>query len=764
MELVYKTLEVLGTLYTDSSIELAVRSSLSNTGSIITYIATILVALTAIALPLTQQSLQWMEDKYDSESLVKYLNQMAPISADLIVPRVLSYMVFGLILYLVGDAIPTAIEVIALFIVVVYFVYIVIMYSRYFSYIFKNLSSTTYMYDKIRCKTQNLSELTSTEVVVLMDIERARLIKKLEISDLSKEAKDLGYSLKNADGVEFVDHMNCYLNGLYKILYGLPRDASQEKYTKIANLLSYLSFQLLGDPRYNLSFENLKEIIVWVESQRNDSYKPLISGRFLCEFHFIKSLSKINVSELINYIRMLVRFAKDEKLPVVTELYTNLCLSMEYKKSDSFDLHYFFHSRLRTNDLYRTNLNQKLETLLVSEKLDVTELTVRSILEDAGVIVDSDVDKLIEEFIYKNWINKYNIMSEKLAYSFLFYFHTNENYLLSLRNTNNPLKSDICNFSNDILPNSIDEIFSSLVNAENLEYVEFWESPKESIIHSCGVLLVYEVVKCLYNKTEPSLTCRSYVYSDLESLIFAVRRLSVIVNNITTISAVSQFISSHYLTVDVVLESTKNILRKIKIELKEYKYELEERGYLDDGVVKNIEQVYFDAVKNNTIIPMLLKKVKLVKDSSFTFRGSFPRATFLRNTNVHTDFSNLGTTVNNYLASQFYLILQKRGTCLVKEFPETNLGIEIVILTSGIKEYLSNNGCVFIGDEIIWPDGSKAHYFVVNCRFFNSFYCATNKDYLFKYQIGKINPFEFELVDQGKQVETNVHFYFKANV
>ncbi|HDM8240888.1 TPA: hypothetical protein P0E19_005264, partial [Vibrio campbellii] len=252
MESVYKALEVLGELYTDSPIELAANSSLSNIASIITYIATILVALTAIALPLTQQSLQWMEDKYDSESVVKYLNQRAPISADSIVPRVLSYMVLALLLYLVNDAFPTAIRLITLLLVVAYFAYVVIIYARYFSYVFRNLSSTTYIYDKIRGKTQNINELTTTEIVVLMDIERARLINKVEVSDLSEEARKLGYSLKSADGVEFVEHMNCYLNGLYKILYGLPRDASQEKYTRIANLLSYISFQLLGDPRYTV--------------------------------------------------------------------------------------------------------------------------------------------------------------------------------------------------------------------------------------------------------------------------------------------------------------------------------------------------------------------------------------------------------------------------------------------------------------------------------------------------------------------------------
>ncbi|MHA2779547.1 hypothetical protein ACXZ7L_23455 [Vibrio campbellii] len=170
------------------------------------------------------------------------------------------------------------------------------------------------------------------------------------------------------------------------------------------------------------------------------------------------------------------------------------------------------------------------------------------------------------------------------------------------------------------------------------------------------------------------------------------------------------------------------------------------------------------AVKNNSIIPILLKNVKLAKECTFTFSGKFPRATFLRNTNTYIDFSSFGSTVNDHLTRQFHLILQKRGTCLINGFPATNSGIEIVILTSGIQEYLSNNGFVFMDDEIIWADGSKAHYFNVDSRIYDSFYCATHRDTLFKYQIGAPSPFKFDLIEQGKQVETKVRFFFKANV
>ena len=190
-----KAYQVLSELYAGGAIESAVNNSLTNTGTIITYITTILVALTAIALPLTQQSLQWMEDKYGSESLVKYLNKNAPIRADSIVPRVLLYMAVMLAFYIVSKALPVSLQAFILLTLVVYFVYVVTVYALYFSYVFKYLSSSSYIHEQVLKKVKNLNEVTVEEVVVLMDIEGARLKDILEVNSLSEGATKLGYSL-----------------------------------------------------------------------------------------------------------------------------------------------------------------------------------------------------------------------------------------------------------------------------------------------------------------------------------------------------------------------------------------------------------------------------------------------------------------------------------------------------------------------------------------------------------------------------------------
>ncbi|KYL34488.1 hypothetical protein A2I98_10790 [Pseudoalteromonas agarivorans] len=149
MESVNLTLKVIGELYAGSCLELTANNALSNISNIITYIATVLVTLTAIALPLTQQSLQWMEDKYDSESVVKYLNDKAPIQANSIVPNVLIYLLFSLIFFLTHELLTIPLKAFLFITIITYFAYVVVMYSRYFAYVFKNLSSTTYIYEKI---------------------------------------------------------------------------------------------------------------------------------------------------------------------------------------------------------------------------------------------------------------------------------------------------------------------------------------------------------------------------------------------------------------------------------------------------------------------------------------------------------------------------------------------------------------------------------------------------------------------------------------
>lgn len=758
-----KAYQVLSELYAGGAIESAVNNSLTNTGTIITYITTILVALTAIALPLTQQSLQWMEDKYGSESLVKYLNKNAPIRADSIVPRVLLYMAVMLAFYIVSKALPVSLQAFILLTLVVYFVYVVTVYALYFSYVFKYLSSSSYIHEQVLKKVKNLNEVTVEEVVVLMDIEGARLKDILEVNSLSEGATKLGYSLMNDETGQLVEHMKTYLAGLHKILNGLPKDVPQKKYTNVANLLSYFSFQLLGDSKYEISLNQLKDLALWVESERGDSYKPLLSARFLMELYSSKHKSNVNINDLIGYIKFLIRLTKDEPQKVVEELYKRICDTYGHGNYHSREsLCYFFHYKTKSY-LWKSDLSEQLERLLADKSHVVNREELLVILGSLSIDIE-DASELVDEFISTLWDVDFSCAIERLSYSFLVYFHPREGCLLSLCDSINPLRSDVHNISKGILPNSTDAIFKSAIGAQQLEHIEFWDTPKEKIIHSCAVLLVYEIIKCLYKGTKPLLNTRSYDYVDLDYLILVAKRLKIAVRNVVSISAVSNFISRHYRTVDEVLNSTEELLIKAQDGFNQHKIELENEGALDNEVVSNLERVYQEAVVNSPLLPIILRNIKLAGKSTFTFKGSFSRTTFLKNTNTHIDFSSFGSTIREYLSRQFYMILQKKGTCLVSTFPVTRSNVELVVLTSGVFNYLSANGFYFTEEEITWADGSKSNYFIVEIRGYDTFYCATSSDVLFKFQIGKRSPYEFELIDNGKELKTELRLFFTANI
>ncbi|HIF9447823.1 TPA: hypothetical protein ACX6SQ_000400 [Photobacterium damselae] len=760
---VIKSYQVLSELYAGGPIESAVNNSLANTGTIITYIVTILVALTAIALPLTQQSLQWMEDKYGSESLVKYLNNNAPISTDSIVPKVLGFMAVMLVFYIVSKALPVFLQAFIVLCLVGYFIYVVMMYALYFSYVFKNLSSSTYIHEQMLNKVKNLNEVTVEEVAVLMDIEGSRLKNILELNSLSEGAAKLGYSLMHDETGRLVEHMKIYLAGLHKILNSLPKDAHQKKYIKVANLLSYFSFQLLGDSKYKISLNQLQDVALWVESERGDSYKPLLSARFLMELDYSKHKSNVNINELVDYIKLLIRLTKDESQKVVEELYERICCSSRHGRYQSRDdLCYFFHYKTN-NNLWRSDLSDQLEKLLANKSNVITKNKLSVILESLPIDIDN-ASALVDEFLSTLWDVDYSCAIERLSYSFLFYFHSREDCLLALCDSINPLKSDVHNISDGILPNSIDAIFESLIGSQKLEHIEFWDTPKEKIIHSSAVVLVYEIIKCLYKGTKPNFNATSYDYTDLDYLIFVAGRLKIAVRDVVYMSAVSNFITIHYRTVDEVIKSTEELLNDALDGFGQHKIELEKRGSLDNEVVSNLELVYQKAFENNLILPIILRNIKLANKSMFTFKGGFPRTTFLKNTNTHIDFSSFGSTFREHLCRQFYIILHNRGMCLINSFPVTRSNIELVILTPGIFDYLSDNGFCFTNEEITWADGSKSNYFIVESRGYDSFYCATSNDVLFKFQIGKSSPYEFELIDDGIEIKTELRLFFTANV
>lgn len=759
MESINLTLKIMSELYAGSCLELAANNALYNISNIITYIATVLVTLTAIALPLTQQSLQWMEDKYDSENVVKYLNDKAPIQANSIVPRVLIYLLFSLIYFLAHELLPIPLKAFFFITIITYFAYVVVMYSRYFAYIFKNLSSTTYIYEKILEKTESPDEITVTEIAVLMDIEKIRLIKKHEINELSIQARDLGYLLKKSDTPESIESMNTYLNSLYKILYSLPKTASEEKYTKTANFLSCLTFQLLGDSKHDISLSRLNEIIVWVESKRGDTYKPLTSGRFLIEFVYLKNRANICIPDLIKYLGTLIWHSKKENIQIIKELYKNICKSLwEREKNDSY-FYFSFHFKIGEH-LYKTDLHKELEELFKNNESKITKSQITLALKNAGV----QDDKKVDEFMLEIWDNEYVKAAKQLTYTFLLCFYNNESHLLTIRNINNPIKTNFNNLTSELLPSSIDKIFLYLLNSEKLDYFDFEDSPRENIIHSSGVLLIYEVIKCLYNKNEPLFSCKQLQYQDLSILLYSAKRLEIIVKNIVLINEVSHFILSHYLTVDEVLSAANSLLTTMIKELIEYKSGLETSGDLDPNILNEINKVFKDEIENNPIISLGLEKIKLVNKSISSSSVKLPRTTFLRNNNKYTDFWNIGSILTKYIMDELNLILRKRGCSQAKNFPSVSSGIKAVVITRGMQQYLVDNGFSFTDREIIWPDNSTTYCLSLNNRAIDSFYCISDKDTLFKCQIGESNPFKLDIVDMGKDIEVNIHFFFKANL
>lgn len=759
MESINITLKIMGELYAGSCLELAANNALFNISNIITYIATVLVTLTAIALPLTQQSLQWMEDKYDSENVVKYLNEKAPIQANSIVPRVLIYLLLSLIFFLAHELLPIPLKAFFFITIITYFAYVVVMYSRYFAYVFKNLSSSTYIYDKILEKTESLDEITVTEIAVLMDIEKIRLIKKHEVNELSGQATKLGYLLKSSDMPESIESMNTYLNSLHKILYSLPKTAPEEKYTKTANFLSYLTFQLLGDSKHNISLSRLNEIIVWVESKRDDTYKPLTSGRFLIEFVHFKNRVNICIPDLIKHLRTLIWHSKKENIQIITELYKNICKSLWQREKNGSYFYFFFHFKIGEH-LYKTNLHKELEELFKNNESKVTKSQITLALKNAGV----QDDKKVDEFMLEVWDNAYIKAAEQLAYTFLLYFHNKESHLLTIRNINNPIKTNFNNLTSELLPSSIDEIFSHITNSEKLDYFVFEDSPRENIIHSSGMLLIYEVIKCIYNNKKPLFSSKQFQYQDLSILIYSAKRLKIIVKNIVLINEVSHFISSHYLTIDEVLNAANTLLATMIKELDEYKLELEKNGDLDPNAFKKIKKVFEDEIENSPITLIGLKQIKLVNESISSFSVKLPRTTFLRNNNIDTDFWNIGSILTKYIMNELNSILRKRGCSQAKNFPSVSSGIKAVVITRGIQQYLVDNGFSFTDREIIWPDNTTAYCLKLNYGAIDSFYCISDKDTLFKCQIGESNPFKLDIVDMGEDIEVNIHFFFKANL
>ncbi|WP_217267470.1 hypothetical protein, partial [Vibrio parahaemolyticus] len=89
------------------------------------------------------------------------------------------------------------------------------------------------------------------------------------------------------------------------------------------------------------------------------------------------------------------------------------------------------------------------------------------ILESLSIDIEG-ASELVDEFISTLWDVDFSCAIESLSYSFLVYLHPREGCLLALCDLTNPLRSDVHNISEGILPNSIDAIFKSAIGAQKL--------------------------------------------------------------------------------------------------------------------------------------------------------------------------------------------------------------------------------------------------------------------------------------------------------
>lgn len=758
------TVNVINLLYIDSFLEIIVNFSVTNISNIITYIATILVTLTAIALPLTQQAFQWMTDKYDSEVLIKYINNKSPLSSGSIVTKVIIYMVLLLIYYLSHQALSVFYQALILFCMIAYFIYVVIIYALYFSYSFRTLSGTNSTYNDLIKKSKNILELSNEDIMALMELEKIRIKEKLEVEDLSSSTRKLGFNLLHLSKKNKTDKIYYYVNGLEKILYSIPASYPQEKHIKIANLLSYLSIQLLGDKKYSISLRVLGEIARKIESKRDYTYKPLMTGRIFSDLFAVKNKEYIDIGELSSYINNIVRLSSnDDNVETIKSLYENLCQSITYSHGRHFDLSYFFHQKIGFY-LHNTTLSEDIDLLL--DKKNIERKDVLDCLNKHGIGESDELTDFIDEFMGSLWDMKYHSIFNGVSQSFLYHLSNKEHYLLSLRDLNNPIKSDIHNISSDILPTNVDEIFKVILKSKDIELTNFWESPKEEILKSCALLFIYEVVKCNYNKQQASFNYQNITYSELASLPDYIDKTKIIIENSMLTTFVSSFIVNHYSSVDKIKNDAILLLDDIHTNVVKHKSYLECAGKIDESVPLRLMSTFKESIDENQMLKCMLRKVKGSNKCSVTYDMKFSRYTFLPNTGSYTDFKGLASSsVNQHLEIEMKRLLVANGSPFINSFPIDGSQAEHIILTPSMKNSLLNNNIRFENDNLMfWPDGSSATYFIVPLNGVSSYYFTNKRKPLFKYEVGESDIYNIKLIDLGEIIKFELTFNFTANI
>lgn len=780
----FYAMSVIGELYGQSALSSFFQSSFLEShkvySSYLTDTVTLFAALAAIAIPIAQQTLQWASDKYQSPSLVTFIDFTAKIKPREMNKKLLFYICEVLAFKVLDGFIEfnQFIFLLILLYILMKFFYLILCVIQHFEHTYKVVQGLDWVKESIgidfidehlKIKDENFL----LKIKVLSEYESFHLINDPQYIKLSKSYKEIGYKFtKELNKPLNHEAVTCFLSGLNYICYSLLDNKNSHKYMQVANYYSYIVSKCIKSTEavvYTNWLSSLYYLASSIEVNLKTAYKPISSGRVFQNIGWVGEWNEEAQNALIIHFRDLVSLnIKNNDIENIINLFESANQVINFhERKESFE--WFIQTNIQK--LFTSKHADNFRQLIIEniDKQDGVQIIVKEIPATKQLIIDEFKD--LEAELVNALEETFRDFEEKL---FLFRFKTlldsemlnlialsaklDSSIIVRCREKQNSIDAEEITLNSTLIPSTLKEVFFPYFTQERFMGWDRMSNWSLYLSKGLSVLFIYEIIKNFKSGDEKGdYSFISELSIDkLEKSVNVLNKMKEIIPNCMIDPAIQELLILHACSTNDIESRCTLYIDELINRISELLKSKLTTAPMSDLILERFNSSFYEGAKNFLKNSELLKKISLVPNSQHIYNFRAPRRAFLDNSGAYYDFGGYSKIVERHLRVVTNIIFNDKTKALDANrcSPQSN-GRLIIIGRAGLN-LLVERGFVRNSEALVWPDNIFSCPIELVHSDSTNFVLVNENESLVKVNFEGTNldklPIKLEFDDQGSEI------------
>jgi len=780
----FYAISVVGELYENSVLSSFFQSSFLDSqkvySSYLTDTVTLFAALAAIAIPIAQQTLQWASDKYQSPSLVTFIDFTATIKPREMNKKLLFYICEVLVFKVVDGFIDfnQFIFLLILLYILIKFFYLIRCVIQHFEHTYKVVQGLDWVKESIgidfidehlKIKDKNFL----LKIKVLSEYESFHLINDPQYIEMSKSYREIGYKFtKELNKPLNHEAVTCFLSGLDYICYSLLENKNSHKYMQVAHYYSYIVSKCIKSTEavvYTNWLSSLYYLASSIETNLKATYKPISSGRVFLNISWVGKWNEEAQNALIIHFRDLVNLnIKNNDIENIINLFESANQVINFhERKESFE--WFIQTEIQ--ELFTSEHAANFRQLIVEniDKQDGVQIIVKEIPTTKQLIIDelkepdielvNVLEETFRDFEEKLLLFRFKTLLESEVLNLIALSAKLEpSIIVRCREKQNSINAEEISLNSTLIPSSLKEVFLPYFTQERFMGWDRMSNWSLYLSKGLSILFIYEIIKNFKSGDEKGdYSFISEMSIDkLDKSVNLLNKMKGIIPNCMVNPAIQELLILHACSTDDIESRCILYIDELSNRISDLLKRKLTTDPMSNLILERFNSSFYEGAERVLKNSALLKKLTLVPNSGHIYNVRAPRRAFLDNSGAYYEFGGNSKVVDRHLRQVTNAILNDKAKSLDANActPYSN-GRLIIIGRSGLN-LLIERGFVRDTKTLVWPDSIfSCPIECVNSDSTN-FVLVNDNESLVKVNFEGTNldklPIKLEFDDQGSEI------------